>query len=415
MWWLRRVVRPWETVRVLAPRVLPPRLRWRLTSILGRVRPAPTAAGIDAVDDWQEALANEPVRRPLILGLRHGRGGAESETSALAALGFQVIDLGEAVSRIAGCDLGTATPEQALRSIAELRRQERIREAVVSCDGPEGMQLAGKLQKRWGWPLVEALSAAEQGAEEALRTAFPLVSILVVTHNNSAVTRLCLDSVRRWTGYPNREVVVVDNASSDDTARVLAEARDRDPALRFVVNNDNLGFAAACNQAARMAEGGVLCFLNNDTVVTPGWLWVLVRQVLDDPRVGLVGPVSNAVANEARVGTRYESAQQMQSWADGFTWRHDGRSFRLPMLALFCAVTRREVWNEIGELDEGFGVGLFEDDDYCRRLRRANFHIVCRRDAFVHHWQQASFRLLDAEGYLELYERNRVYYRRKWS
>ena len=58
--------------------------------------------------------------------------------------------------------------------------------------------------------------------------------------------------------------------------------------------------------------------------------------------------------------------------------------------------------------------GRTEDDDYCRRLRLAGYSLCCRQDAFVHHWQQATFSLLDAERYLDLYERNRQYYRDKW-
>jgi GT2 family glycosyltransferase len=211
------------------------------------------------------------------------------------------------------------------------------------------------------------------------------------------------------------EVVVVDNASSDDTAQVLEATKGKIDALTVVMNPDNRGFAAACNQAARAATGEVLCFLNNDTVVTPGWLWILVRALEEDPTLGLVGPVSNGVANEARVKTSYSGVDDLGLWAELQSWRHDGRSFPITMLALYCAALRRQAWDRVGELDEAFGLGMFEDDDYCRRLRQAGFHIRCRRDCFVHHWQQASFQLLDARGYLELYERNRAYLRSKWG
>ncbi len=84
------------------------------------------------------------------------------------------------------------------------------------------------------------------------------------------------------------------------------------------------------------------------------------------------------------------------------------------MLALYCALLRREVWQRVGELDERFGIGMFEDDDYARRLRAAGLRLVCRRDAFVHHWQQASFGRMDEAAYLELFERNRQAFNAKW-
>jgi GT2 family glycosyltransferase len=148
-------------------------------------------------------------------------------------------------------------------------------------------------------------------------------------------------------------------------------------------------------------------------VVAPGWLWALVRALRQDPRLGLVGPTANAVGNEARVRTGYDSLDEMLAWAEKRTWRKEGRGFSVPMLAFFCAAIRREVWEEVGELDEGFGLGLFEDDDYCRRLRWAGLRLRVRSDAFVHHWQQASFGHLASERYIDLYERNQAYYRGK--
>jgi GT2 family glycosyltransferase len=210
-------------------------------------------------------------------------------------------------------------------------------------------------------------------------------------------------------------VVVVDNGSSDGTADVLAEAAARWEAVRIERNEDNRGFAAACNQAARLADGELLCFLNNDTVVTPGWLAPLVDAVRRHQRVGMVGPVSNGVANEARVKAPYADLEELRQWAEARAAARAGRSFPIPMLALYCAVLRREVWDEVGELDEAFGVGMFEDDDYCRRLRRAGYTLRCREDSFVHHWQQASFDRLAAAAYRELYARNRARYRRKWG
>src|SRR5262249_37671047 len=93
---------------------------------------------------------------------------------------------------------------------------------------------------------------------------------------------------------------------------------------------------------------------------------------------------------------------------------HDGETFELPMLAFFCVAMRREAFASVGALDERFGLGLFEDGDYNRRARAAGWTIRCARDAFVHHWQNASFRRLRRNGYFALYEENRRKFEEKY-
>ncbi len=250
--------------------------------------------------------------------------------------------------------------------------------------------------------------------EEALIQLFPKVSIALVTHDNLDMTRLCLESIERFTEYPNYEILIVDNASADGTRQWLAEASGKRPNLRIFLNEENTGFAAANNQAFSEAAGEIFCLLNNDTVVTPGWLSALVRE-LRDPAVGMVGPSSNGVANEARIEPGYETLEKLQDWAEAFAWEHDGESFSIPMLALFCAALRREVWEEAGGLDERFEVGMFEDDDFSRRLRRLGYDLRCLRSAWVHHFQQASFGALPPQEYERIYEANRRRFLEKWQ
>ena len=302
---------------------------------------------------------------------------------------------------------------------------------AVFVEDPSRLPLARRLRAERGWLLVDATGANNSSPDlpdlvldptappedvlQAVPQAFPKVSVVVVTRDNRDVNRLCLGSLRARTEWPNFEVIVVDNGSTDGTPAFLEETARGWPALRVLANAGNRGFAAAVNQGFAAAGGAFLVMLNNDTVVTRGWLTALLRHLRANPKLGLVGPVTNAISNEAEVAVGYRALADLPAWAAGFVREHDGETFEMPMLAFFCTALRRETWQAVGPLDERFGVGMFEDDDYCRRVRARGYEIRCARDSFVHHWQKASFRKLGEKAYFALYEENRRKYAEKWG
>jgi GT2 family glycosyltransferase len=249
----------------------------------------------------------------------------------------------------------------------------------------------------------------------AITNVYPKVSIIIVTYNNLELTQLCVESIFRNTTYPNYEVIIIDNASTGDTRNYLRYLARSNPAVKVVLNDDNRGFAAANNQGLRLAQGNYLVLLNNDTVVPKGWVEPMLHH-LELPPIGLVGPVTNSVGNEAKIDVAYSSLEQMEAFSDLYTAQNRGRCFDIAMLAMFCVGMRREVFEEIGFLDEKFGLGMFEDDDYSRRAQNLGYRTVCAEDAFVHHYGQASFKKLIASGkYQELWERNQAYFESKWG
>jgi GT2 family glycosyltransferase len=250
---------------------------------------------------------------------------------------------------------------------------------------------------------------------DAITNLYPKVSIIIVTYNNLELTQLCVESIFRNTTYPNYEVIIIDNASTDDTRNYLRYLSRSKPSVKVVLNDDNLGFAAANNQGLRLAQGGCLVLLNNDTVVPKGWVEPMLRH-LESPLIGLVGPVTNSAGNEAKIDVVYSNLEQMEDFSDRYTAQRRGRIFDISVLAMFCIAMRREVFEEIGFLDEKFGVGMFEDDDYSRRAQNLGYRTVCAEDAFVHHYGQASFKKLIASGkYQELWDRNQAYFESKWG
>ena len=281
-------------------------------------------------------------------------------------------------------------------------------EAALDDTEPAHIQARFDFARQNTWEVRFAL------VRDSIQVIYPLISIVIVTYNNLDYTRMCLHSIFTKTLYPNYEIVIVDNASTDGTRPYLEACARTRHNLHLIFNPANEGFARANNSGAAAAAGQYIVFLNNDTVVTCGWLSGLVRH-LQDPAVGMVGPVTNFSGNESLIPVTYTTLEEMDAFALEHVREHAGESFEIRMLAFYCAMLRRPVFEEIGPLDEGFGIGMFEDDDYALRLKRRGYRIVCAEDVFIHHWGSASFSALDRQLYQRLFETNLHKFEAKWG
>jgi GT2 family glycosyltransferase/tetratricopeptide (TPR) repeat protein/2-polyprenyl-3-methyl-5-hydroxy-6-metoxy-1,4-benzoquinol methylase len=258
-----------------------------------------------------------------------------------------------------------------------------------------------------------------------VRESDPLTSIVIVTHNQLSYTRLCIDSIRLRTDVPY-ELIFVDNGSTDGTVDYLrsiagapvvpsaASAPSGAPDVRIVANSENRGFPTAANQVIREARGENILLLNNDTIVTTGWLRRLLDALHRSPDVGLVGPCSNQVSGVQQVAAEYDQLESL----DGFAWdwgkQHSGQHVSTDRLVGFCLLVRREVIERVGLLDEQFGIGNFEDDDFCRRAIAAGFRAEIAVDAFVHHFGHATFQGTGVDV-AALMAENQSKYEAKWN
>jgi GT2 family glycosyltransferase len=240
-------------------------------------------------------------------------------------------------------------------------------------------------------------------------------SIVVVTYEGLVFTRLCLESVLANTRDIAYELVVVDNGSADDTPGYLATLAERNSHVRVVLNGDNLGFSPAANEGLALARGDHLVLLNNDTLVPPGWLSRLLAH-LEDEEVGLVGPVTNRIGNEAEVEAEYRTWAEFLAFCRKRAIERDGHEIEIQVAAMFCLGMRRDVWERLGPLDERYEIGLLEDDDYSERARRAGYRVLCADDVFVHHFSEASFgKLVPTGEYGEILQSNKRRYAEKWG
>lgn len=254
------------------------------------------------------------------------------------------------------------------------------------------------------------------------RLAFPAArdagtaSVVVLTHNALEYTRRCVDSLLRHTD-PRHELVFVDNGSTDGTPGYLRELCAAHAHCSAIYNRENLGFAAGNNQGLAFAGGDAVVLLNSDTVVTEGWLEILLQAAREHPQAGLIGPVSNSIGGSQklpRVGYDQESLQDLDLFARMHREATRGNDELVLWLTGFCLLIKRDLLARIGGLDERYGRGNFEDNDFCLRSFLAGYQALIATDCFVHHFGSRSFEAAGVDYDAELEAKWEIF-KAKWN
>jgi len=253
----------------------------------------------------------------------------------------------------------------------------------------------------WGISWLRFPPGARRGKAEK-------ASIVVPVFNRADLTRSCLERVFRNT-RPPFELIVVDNGSSDETASVLESFGSR---IRVIRNSRNLGYAAACNQGIAEASGEYVVLLNNDVMVTEGWLEGLVE--VAEKGHGIVGPVTGHCSGTQMIGGTPPGEGELDEFARAWAEEHKGSWRVTQRLVGFCWLIKREVIETIGKLDERFGAGNYEDNDYCLRARLASFKLAVAESVYVHHLGGGTFSR-DYLEYFRIHDENRGKFLRKWK
>src|SRR5882724_882499 len=206
------------------------------------------------------------------------------------------------------------------------------------------------------------------------------------------------------------ELIFIDIGSLAATAEYLAGLRDglsnriRAEVCRAAIDDD---IAPACQDALKRARGEYVCLLNNDTVVTPGWLEALIALAQVSPANGMVGPMSNYAAapqlvetvpyrigprKNARPGDPLVDVSAVQLFANEFRGANRGKWIQVERLGGFCLLIRRVVLDRIEpQLAEWTNLSLFDTDILSAKAREAGFTLCCCRDLFIHHFGTRTF------------------------
>ncbi|HEX8457579.1 MAG TPA: glycosyltransferase [Pyrinomonadaceae bacterium] len=263
--------------------------------------------------------------------------------------------------------------------------------------------------------LTEALSGARDHAATADDGRQPRTSVIIPVFNKVEFTFQCLRSLLREIDFSETEVIVVDNASTDETARLLEHFAGR---VRVVHNTENRGFVDACNQGAKLARGEHLVFLNNDTVVLPGWLKHLSETVEGDATVGAVGSMllyEDGRVQEAGAGVWRSGAAFHYGWGGSPEDRRYNFAREVDYCSAASLLVRRALFEQLGGFDPRFAPAYYEDVDLCFGVRSLGYRVVYQPMSRVIHYEGATAGRDTSASFKRHQVTNRAKFAEKWQ
>ncbi|MCL4247559.1 MAG: glycosyltransferase family 2 protein [Anaerolineae bacterium] len=257
------------------------------------------------------------------------------------------------------------------------------------------------------------------------------LSIIIVSWNVADLLAACLDSILRSDvalddadgERPNVEIIVVDSASSDKTVAML---RERYPQVRLSAQSENVGYTRGNNLGLGLAEGRNLFLLNPDTAIIGDALQQMIAYLDAHPDVGIVGPHTHNSD-----GTTQSSRRRFPTLATGFfesTWLQpfapkamldryyvrdsaDDATVDVDWVQGSALLARREVYEQIGGLDEGY-IMFSEELDWCKRAKLAGWRVVYLGSAHITHHGGKSTEQVVARKHIHFQESKLRYYRK---
>ncbi len=252
------------------------------------------------------------------------------------------------------------------------------------------------------------------GAKESMNIKY---SFIVLGYNNWKMTEKTILSLQESLSLENiteYEVILVDNDSTDETTIESHKLVKNQSRIVYVHSEYNRGYAGGMNLGIQRALGQIIFLLNNDLQFTHEWCSPIIEAFERDPSVGAVGPLTNSAGNWQQINLRNWSTQGTHSWKFNLLSAFGGKYIEMNNLGFFCVAIHRKVFDSIGLLDENYGIGMFEDDDFCLRMRLASFKLQVSEGSFVYHHGSASFKLLTTNTYSTLWVRNSKYFEDKF-
>lgn len=237
------------------------------------------------------------------------------------------------------------------------------------------------------------------------------VSIIIPAFNQLEFCRQCVEMLLRTTTPPYK-LILVDNGSTDG----VGEYFDSVAGATVIHAGENRGFAGGVNLGFEHAEGHAV-LLNSDTLTPTGWLDRLTAGLESGSDIGLIGPMTNYAASAQCIpNLTFDSMEGIEAYSSELSETERGHVRDVPKLVGFCMMIRKEAREKIGLFDESFGIGNYEDDDYCMRAICAGYRVCMALDTFVFHYGSRTFAGMGVtdEKWRDLLDSNERRFLDKW-
>jgi GT2 family glycosyltransferase len=242
------------------------------------------------------------------------------------------------------------------------------------------------------------------------------ISIIIPSHNKTAYLMNCLKSVAaNTTSFGNHyEVIVIDNGSTESAFQIISTITN----LHLVKLQHNKGFIDACNAGAREARGKYLVFLNNDTIVTPGWLEALMHAIKADPKVGAVGAklvYPSGLLQEA--GCITWNNGMCHNYGRGDDPNKPEYSYRreVDYCSGACLLLSSELFERVGRFDRQYSPAYYEDTDLCFNIRKRGKRVIYQPNSVVIHFEGVTGGRDIRSGFKRYQRVNHEKFAKKWA
>lgn len=330
----------------------------------------------------------------------------------------------------AKCVLVTNGGKALSPSLSDLIRAGLLLERPVICDSSDGLPDSVNLHRLGRTSWEEAVAAAKPRedysyvscncwlgrVEELMRAEFPAsVSAIVLIHNNRPIIERCISTILHHCGFWLREIVIVDNQSTDGGADLVEQLYADHPKVKLLRNSEN-GCSSGRNLGVQASSGKYIAFFDSDQWLTAPSCFAEAIHVLEHgSRVGAIGWNAGWFdATRSDLGgaiSDYVPMRGMNAAALAKGYRED-----IGFLGTSGMFMRRDLFDQIDGFDTFYDPTCFEDTDLCFQIKRAGYSVVLRDLAGIRHQpHQTTGASAGSDRYMKLFQRNSEYFRKKWS
>ncbi len=236
-----------------------------------------------------------------------------------------------------------------------------------------------------------------------------ICDIIILTLNQPDVLRPCVESVLKHTKIPSH-LIIVNNGGGENIRDYCAALTPTEyVTFKFYDFPENIGFVRGNNKAAEDGDSHYVCLLNNDCIVTPGWLERMIDLAEKNPRFAAVNPQCNTLITQKAAESF--SLEERSRYFEQFK----GNYYVLGSAIGFCMLVPRRIIKEIGLFNEEIDTAYFEDSDFSYRAREAGYECVVAADAYVYHQPFGKASSISMTRRQALIAKNRKWFENKWG